>query len=233
MFHKAGEEGAGVDDLRSPSACPSWPCAAFSRWAICCPASARPIASKQVDATTIRHLTMASKSQQKAWLALFDDAVRLLPDRPSVQAMAVRRAIDPGIPCLFDTADMKGIVSDLFGEDSYFADGEAFCAQNAAIEARRAAYLEAGWGDVVIVPPGEHFHSWEYEKAPKRKGGRVYIEVRGNGEVIFHEGYVTGKEARRIERGEAVEPAIKTRGPSQRADAMLHRPASPCRCARR
>ncbi|SEI55271.1 hypothetical protein SAMN05518849_10147 [Sphingobium sp. AP50] len=54
-----------------------------------------------------------------------------------------------------------------------------------------------------MVPPAEHFQSWEFEKAAKRKGGRVYIDVRGTGEVIFHEGYVTRAEARRIERGEA------------------------------
>src|SRR3546814_14783242 len=64
-------------------------------------------------------------------------------------------------------------------EERYFADAEAFwSAQNAAITERRAAYLEAGWSDVVIVPPSERFDSWEYEKAAKRKGGRVYIDVR-------------------------------------------------------
>ncbi|MEZ5656302.1 MAG: chromosome partitioning protein ParB, partial [Sphingobium sp.] len=77
-------------------------------------------------------------------------------------------------------------------------------AQNAAIEERRSAYLEAGWSDVVVVPPSDHFHVWEYEKAGKRKGGRIYLDVRGTGEVTFHEGYVTRKEARRIESGEPV-----------------------------
>src|SRR3546814_12594602 len=77
----------------------------------------------------------------------------------------------------------------------YFADADAFwTAQNEAIEARRAAYLEEGWSDVVIVPPSDHFQTWEHEKAPKRKGGRVYVDVRSNGEVTFHEGYLTRKE---------------------------------------
>lgn len=79
-------------------------------------------------------------------------------------------------------------------------------AQNAAIEARRAAHLGEGWSDVVVVPPSDHFHSWEYEKAPKRKGGRVYVDVRATGEVTFHEGYLTRKEAQRVARGDGPEP---------------------------
>src|SRR3546814_6100162 len=105
---------------------------------------------------------------------------------------------------------MKGIVADLFGEDRYFSDADAFwTAQNAAIAAKRDACIEAGWSDAVIVPPGEHFSAWEYEKAPKRKGGRVYIDVRANGEVTVHAGYVTRKEARRIEKGEALNTGHK------------------------
>src|SRR3546814_2230489 len=95
-------------------------------------------------------------------------------------------------------------------EERYFADAEAFwSAQNAAITERRAAYLEAGWSDVVIVPPSERFDSWEYEKAAKRKGGRVYIDVRANGEAVFHEGYMTRAEARRGARGEPNEAGEK------------------------
>src|SRR3546814_17199903 len=77
------------------------------------------------------------------------------------------------------------------------------------IAERRDAYLDEGWGDVVIVPRGEYFSTWEYCKAPKRKGGRVYIEVRDNGEIAFHEGYVTAKEAKRLESGEAIDSGPK------------------------
>src|SRR3546814_6304556 len=74
-----------------------------------------------------------------------------------------------------------------------------------------AAYLEEGWSDVVIVPASEHFHSWEFEKAGKRKGGRVYVDVRSIGEVTFHEGYLSAKEARRAARGDGPEPATLAR----------------------
>lgn len=164
----------------------------------------------EIDAGTVRHLTMASKSQQRSWLALYDDADAYVPTGHQLKAWLFGGQSIPVRHALFDCAGMKGIVSDLFGEDRYFADADAFWeAQDAAIEARRDAYLGAGWPDAVIVPPSEHFASWEYEKAPKRKGGRVYIDVRSNGEVTFHEGYVTRKEARCLEKGEAVDTGHK------------------------
>lgn len=164
----------------------------------------------QIDGPTIRHLTMASKRQQREWLTLFDDPDVYAPCGYHLKSWLLGGQSIPVKHALFDTEGMTGIIADLFGEDRYFADSESFWpAQNEAIEAKRAAYLEAGWNDVVIVPPTEHFHQWEHEKAPKHKGGRVYIDVRGNGEVTFHEGYVTTKEARRIERGDTVTPTDK------------------------
>ncbi len=77
------------------------------------------------------------------------------------------------------------------------------------IAARSGGYLEAGWSDVVVVPPDTWFHVYEFTKAPKRKGGRVYIDVRASGEVTFHEGYLTTKEAKRLERGEAPDTGVK------------------------
>ena len=159
---------------------------------------------EKIDTATVRHLTLASKSQQKAWLALLDDPDAYVPTGHQLKAWLFGGQSIKAAHALFDIdASGAATVADLFGEDRYFADPDAFwTAQNAAIEAKRADYLDAGWSDVVMVAPTEHFQSWEYEKAAKRKGGRVYIDVRASGEVIIHEGYLTGKEARRIERGE-------------------------------
>lgn len=169
---------------------------------------------EKIDAATVRHLTMASKSQQRAWLALHDDPQAYVPTGHQLKAWLFGGQSIPVKHALFDTEDVLGIVADLFGEDRYFSETQAFwTAQNAAIEARRDDYLDAGWSDVVIVPVGEQFSSWEYEKAPKRKGGRVYIDVRGNGEVTFHEGYVTRKEARRLEKGEPLGTGQKSPRP--------------------
>jgi ParB family chromosome partitioning protein len=159
---------------------------------------------EKIDAATVRHLTLASKSQQKSWLALYDDPDNYTPTGHQLKAWLFGGQSIKAANALFDVeASGVATVADLFGEGGYFADADAFwTAQNAAIEAKRADYLDAGWSDVVIVPATEHFHAWEHEKAGKRKGGRVYIDVRSSGEVGFHEGYVTRKEARRIEKGE-------------------------------
>lgn len=164
---------------------------------------------EEIDAATVRHLTMASKRQQQAWLALHDDTDAYVPTGHQLKSWLFGGQSIKTSVALFDLAGFNGIlVADLFGEDRYFADPDAFWeAQNAAIEARRASYLKAGWSDTVIVPTSDNFQVWEYEKASKRKGGRVYIDVRGTGEVIFHEGYVTRKEARRMESGE---PMVST-----------------------
>lgn len=167
--------------------------------------------AEKIDAVTVRHLTMASKSQQKAWLALYDDPDNYTPTGHQLKAWLFGGASIKAANALFDV-EASGIatVADLFGDDRYFPDPDAFwTAQNAAIEARRAAYLEDGWSDVLIVPASEHFHSWEHEKAAKRKGGRIYVDVRASGEVTFHEGYVSRKEARRDGIGEPVEKPVR------------------------
>lgn len=158
----------------------------------------------KIDTATVRHLTLATKGQQRAWLALIDDPEGYAPTGHQLKAWLFGGQAIPTKHALFDLDGFKGpTTGDLFGEDRYFADTDAFwTAQNAAIEARRAAYLDQGWADAVIVPPGESFNTWEYERAAKRKGGRVYIQVRAHGEVVFHEGYVTRTEAKRLEKGE-------------------------------
>jgi ParB family chromosome partitioning protein len=166
---------------------------------------------EKIDAATVRHLTLASKSQQRAWLALYDDPDAYVPTGRQLKAWLFGGQEISTDKALFDLADYKGqIIGDLFGKEQFFADSEAFwTAQNAVIEARKEAYLEAGWPDAVIVPPDTYFHIYEFTKAPKRKGGRVYIDVRTSGEVTFHEGYLTSKEARRLQKGETPDTGFK------------------------
>lgn len=205
-FTRLVKEGRGVDDIADTFGLPDLAVRRVLALGNLLPRIRQMYARAEINRATVRHLTLATKSQQKAWLALADDPDSYLPTGHQLkswlfggQSIAVKYA-------LFDV-DASGLatVADLFDEDAYFTDGDGFwAAQNEAIEARRAAYLEAGWSDVVIVPTAEHFSTWEYEKTAKRKGGRVYIDVRGSGEVIFHEGYLSRKEARRQEKGEPV-----------------------------
>lgn len=157
-----------------------------------------------IDAATVRHLTLASKARQRDWLALFDDPDVHCPTGHQLKAWLFGGASVPVGAALFDMADYPGeVVSDLFGEERFFADTASFwAAQTPAIEAKAEGYREAGWPEVVILPTGEAFHSWEHERCPKRKGGKVFLTVSARGEVTVHEGYVSTKEARRRERGE-------------------------------
>lgn len=162
---------------------------------------------EKINPATIRHLTLASKNQQKAWLALYDDPDAYCPTGHQLKDWLFGGASIKVENALFDLdASGLAIIADLFGEDRFFADSDAFWkAQNAVIDERRDTYLDEGWADVVIVPAGEYFHRYEFVKAAKRKGGRVYIDVSASGEVAFHEGYVTSNEAKRLERGEKID----------------------------
>ncbi|WP_439603869.1 ParB/RepB/Spo0J family partition protein, partial [Shinella sp.] len=158
-----------------------------------------------IDAATVRHLTLASKAQQRDWLALLDDTEAYCPTGYQLKAWLFGGASIPVCAALFDVAEYPGeIVSDLFGDERYFADSATFwTAQTAAIEAKAESYRVAGWSAVVVLPTGEPFHSWEHERCPKRKAGKVFLAVSARGEVTVHEGYISTKEARRRERGEA------------------------------
>lgn len=189
--------------------------------------------SEVIDAATVRHLTLASKAQQAAWLALFEDQDAYAPRGSQLKAWLFGGASIATAVALFDLASYSGqIVTDLFGDEGYFADADAFwAAQLAAVEARKASYLADGWADVVIVPVTGHFASWEYERAGKRKGGRVYIQLRRDGEVVFHEGYIPRAEAEAAERRARGEDAdIKPARPELTASLAsyidLHRHAA-------
>lgn len=171
--------------------------------------------AEEIDAATVKHLTLATKAQQKAWLALFEDADGYAPRGQQLKGWLFGGASIATSAALFDLAAFDGqIVKDLFGDEGYFADADQFwAAQGIEIERRKAAYLEEGWSGVEIIPAGAYFQTWEHEKTPKRKGGRVYIDVNGKGEVAFHEGYLTRKEARRQGEGgsEAAKPSATVR----------------------
>jgi len=183
----------------------------------------------EIDAATVRHLTLATKAQQQQWLALLDDPNNYCPTGHSLKAWVFGGVSIPVSAALFDVDGYSGgIVSDLFGDDRYFVDVAAFwTAQNEAIEARVETYREAGWSDVILLPQGEPFHSWEHERCPKRKGGKVYVVVSARGDVAFHEGYVTVREARKLAKGEAIDTPKRPEISSSQQDYIdLHRHAA-------
>lgn len=173
---------------------------------------------EEIDVETARYLTMASKAQQKDWLMLFADPQQYAPRGYQLKQWLFGGQSIPTKVALFPLEDYPGlIVSDLFGEDSYFADADLFWEkQNAAIAARRDAYLEDGWAQVTVLEPGQLFHSWDHEKTPKKKGGKVFITVSHRGEVECHEGWLSRKEARRARaKGEGGDEADTPAKPSR------------------
>jgi ParB family transcriptional regulator, chromosome partitioning protein len=204
-FTRLVKEGRSVDEIATTFGLPELAVKRTLALGELLPRIRQLYRAEEIDATSIRHLTLATKAQQKAWLALYDDPDASFPNGYQLKAWLFGGASISTSVALFDLADYKGrIVADLFDDDGYFADANDFLvAQMAAIDVRKAAYIADGWSDVVVLPVGQYFQTYEHVATPKRKGGRVYVAIRQNGEVGFHEGYLTQKEAKRIEKGES------------------------------
>ena len=167
--------------------------------------------AEEIEAETLRALTLATKQQQKDWLVLWDDEEQHAPRGNTLKKWLLGGENIPTSVALFDLGQYNHeIITDLFGEEKFFANMEGFWAlQDAAIQAKRDDYLAQGWTRVEVLPRGTRFYEWEYQKAPKKKGGAVWIAVSERGEVEIHEGYVSRDEARqreKQERGETETP---------------------------
>ena len=168
--------------------------------------------AEDIDDETVQHLTMATRSQQKEWLALYESDDGNAPTGTYLKRWLCGGAAIPTTAALFPLAQYAGqIVNDLFGEESYFADAETFWqAQSAAIEAKAECYRDAGWREVVVLDVGAYFSTWEHQKIAKTKGGKVYVECAHSGQVKFHEGYLTAKDAKKTTRA-----AVKDSGETE------------------
>ena len=93
-FVRLVKEGRSVDDIAATFGLPELTVKRVLALGNLLPAVRDLYRAEKIDAATVRHLTLASKSQQKSWLALHDDPEKLCPDRPPVEGMVVRRAVD-------------------------------------------------------------------------------------------------------------------------------------------
>ena len=164
--------------------------------------------NEQIDAATVRQLTMAAPAQQREWLALFDSPDQYAPTGRLLKEWLFGGAAISTDVALFDLAEYTApVVGDLFDEHRYFSDAALFWTlQWKAIEEKRQAYLADGWNAVEVIEPGSYFARWKYDKRSQAKGGRVYVVVHESGEVEVHEGYLPHKEARRGERDDEAGP---------------------------
>ena len=158
-------------------------------------------AEDEIDRETIRALTLATPDQQAEWLRLYESEDERAPRGRNCKAWITGGAIITTDKALFDIADYEGqITADLFGEHGVFADPDAFWkAQSAAVAHRVETYIADGWKDVICLERGAFFHRWDHQTRTKRQGGKVYVELRHDGTVTFHEGFISQAEARRQE----------------------------------
>ncbi|NHK27149.1 ParB/RepB/Spo0J family partition protein [Parvularcula flava] len=156
----------------------------------------------EIDRETIRALTLATADQQGKWLRLHQSRDERAPRGRACRAWITGGSSITTDKALFDLTDYEGqVTADLFGEHGVFADPDMFWqAQSAAIAGRIETYIAAGWTDVVCLDRGAYFQRWEHDSVSRRQGGKVFVECRHDGSVIFHEGYLCRAEARRREK---------------------------------
>lgn len=185
-----------------------------------------------IESQELQWLTAATKRQQKEWVAAFEaesdheneDAegaprgYRLKRWLFGSDQIATKNA-------RFPLENYKGdIVTDLFGDESYFADADAFWAlQNEAIARLRDELAADGWA-VTLLERGERFAEWRHVEVPKEDGGKAFIEIRDSGEVEVHQGYLARDERRDPDDGDA-EAAEARSGTSSQAKPELTKAA--------
>lgn len=204
-FKRLHDEGRGVDEIAGFFGVTEL----LVRRVLALASLAEPIrklyAEDEIDRETIRALTLATPDQQAEWLRLHESEETHAPRGRNCKAWITGGAVIMTDKALFELEGYDGqITADLFGEHGVFADPDAFWkAQSAAIAQRIEAYIGEGWKDVVCLERGAMFHRWDHQTRTKKQGGKVYVELRHDGTVTFHEGYISQAEARRQEKARA------------------------------
>lgn len=156
--------------------------------------------SKEIDGRTLQALTMASKTKQTEWLKLAQDEAQETPTGRWLKNWLLGEEQISTKVALFDMKDYKGsVITDLFGEQEFFADTDAFWSlQNAKIAETRDGFEADGW-QVEVMERGAHFHNWGYTKRTKDAGGKVFISVGHDGAAEAHVGYLSNEDAKKIQ----------------------------------
>ena len=166
-------------------------------------------AAEKIDGNTVTALTLASEDKQREWFNLWnDDAVQYVPTGRQLKAWILGGAHISTDKALFDLDKYHGyagqILTDLFGEESVFADAAVFWrCQNEALAAKVEDLKAKGWADVLVLEKGRYFAKWDHVACKKKDGGMVYVEVRDSGEITFHEGFISAKDAARRDKSKS------------------------------
>ena len=164
------------------------------------PAILRMYENEELSVSEIRLLTIASKSKQAAWLKLAKDKEQDTPRNGWLKEWIMGEEQISTKVALFDLKEYKGaILTDLFGEQEYFADPDKFWElQNVKIAQAIAKYESEGW-QVELMERGKHFYGFDYTKRSKEAGGKVFITVENSGHVGSACGYLSNEDAKKID----------------------------------
>ena len=116
---------------------------------------------EEIGGDTLQILTMATKRQQKEWYKLLKSDDGYVPQGYHLKNWLFGGEQIPVSNALFEVASYPGvIISDLFGEDRYFADPDSFWEhQSRAIAEMIEEYREDGWKEVVLLDVGERWNT--------------------------------------------------------------------------
>ena len=164
------------------------------------PAILKMYENEDISVKEVRLLTIASQSKQAAWLKLAKDKEQDTPRHGWLKDWIMGEEQISTKTALFDVKDYKGaILTDLFGEEEYFADPDKFWSlQNAKIAEAVEEFEAQGW-QVELMERGARFNSWAYSKRAQEAGGKVFIAIGNDGDVQCHCGYLSNEDAKKIE----------------------------------
>jgi ParB family chromosome partitioning protein len=134
-----------------------------------------------LEAEDLQLLVSATRRQQKDWIIAFQAESDPAHDRAGAPRGRDLKQWLFGTEQIATTAALfpldqyKGdIVTDLFGDDSYFADVDVFWAlQNAALARLRDELASKGWR-VTVLDKGTRFPAWQYDEAALDEGGEAF-----------------------------------------------------------
>ena len=181
-------------------------------------------AAEEIDGTTITALTLGSETQQREWFDLWnDDDAEYVPTGRQLKAWLLGGEHISTDKALFDLDKYHGyagqILTDLFGEEAVFADAASFWkCQNEALAAKVEDLKAKGWADIVVLDKGRYFAKWDHVTRSKKDGGKVYVEVRDSGEITFHEGFITTKDAARLDKAKSAGDEVVTEPTTSRPE---------------
>jgi len=113
-FTRLVKEGREVDDIAATFGLPDLTISRVLALGNLLPRIRQIYRDEKIDRTTVRHLTLASKSQQKAWLALYDDPDNYTPTGHQLKAWLFGGQSIAAKVALFDIATYAGAtVADL------------------------------------------------------------------------------------------------------------------------